>query len=29
VWTFRDGRVVRMQWFNSQSEALQIAGVRE
>jgi ketosteroid isomerase-like protein len=29
VWTFRDGRVVRMQWFNSHSEALQIAGVRE
>ena len=29
VWTFRDGRVVRMQWFNSQTDALQIAGVRE
>lgn len=29
IWTFRDGRVIRMQWFNTHAEALQIAGVRE
>ena len=29
VWTFRDGRVIRMQWFNTHTEALQAAGVRE
>ena len=29
VWTFRDGRVIRMQWFNTHDEALQAAGVRE
>jgi ketosteroid isomerase-like protein len=25
IWTFRDGRVIRMQWFNTHVEALQIA----
>jgi ketosteroid isomerase-like protein len=29
VWTFRDGRVARMQWFNTHEETLQHAGVRE
>jgi ketosteroid isomerase-like protein len=29
VWTFRDGRVTRMSWFNSHSEALEAAGLRE
>jgi uncharacterized protein len=29
VWTFRDGRVIRMQWFNTHTEALHAAGVRE
>jgi ketosteroid isomerase-like protein len=29
VWTFRDGRVVRMRWFNTHREALEAAGVRE
>ena len=29
IWTFRDGRVIRMQWCNTHTEALQIAGVRE
>jgi ketosteroid isomerase-like protein len=29
IWTFRDGRVVRMRWFNSHREALEAAGVRE
>jgi ketosteroid isomerase-like protein len=29
IWTFRDGRVIRMQWFNTHAEALQIAEVRE
>jgi ketosteroid isomerase-like protein len=29
VWTFRDGRVARMEWFNTHAEALQHAGVRE
>ena len=29
IWTFRDGRVIRMQWFNTHAEALQTAGVRE
>ena len=29
VWTFREGRVTRMQWFNTHAEAVQIAGVRE
>jgi ketosteroid isomerase-like protein len=26
VWTFRDGRVLRMRWFNTHAEALQAAG---
>lgn len=29
IWTFRDGRVVRMEWFNGHAAALQAAGVRE
>jgi ketosteroid isomerase-like protein len=29
IWTFRDGRAIRMQWFNTHAEALQAAGVRE
>ena len=28
IWTFRDGRVIRMQWCNTHEEALQLAGVR-
>jgi ketosteroid isomerase-like protein len=28
-WTFRDGRVVRMEWFNSHRKALEAAGVSE
>ena len=27
VWTFRDGRVARMRWFNSHREALEAAGL--
>jgi ketosteroid isomerase-like protein len=26
IWTFRDGRAVRMRWFNSHEEALAAAG---
>jgi ketosteroid isomerase-like protein len=29
VWTFRGGRVVRMQWFNTHHETLQAAGLGE
>ena len=29
VWTFRDGRVARMEWFNTHAETLQHAGLRE
>jgi ketosteroid isomerase-like protein len=29
IWTFRDGRVARMQWFNTHVEALQAARARE
>ncbi len=29
IWTFRDGRVIRMRWFHSHSEALEAAGERE
>jgi ketosteroid isomerase-like protein len=29
IWTFRDGRVVRMRWFNSHRETLEAAGLRE
>ena len=29
IWTFRDGRVVRMQWFNTHREALEAAGATE
>ena len=28
IWTFRDGRVTRMQWFNTHREALEAAGPR-
>jgi ketosteroid isomerase-like protein len=26
IWTFRDGRVIRMQWFNSHAETIRAAG---
>jgi ketosteroid isomerase-like protein len=29
IWTFRDGRVARMQWFNTHREALEAAGSTE
>ena len=29
VWTFRDGRVVRMRWFNSHRETLDAVGLPE
>ena len=29
IWTFRDGRVIRMRWFNSHRETLEAAGLRE
>jgi ketosteroid isomerase-like protein len=29
IWTFRDGRVIRMRWFNSHWETLEAAGLRE
>jgi ketosteroid isomerase-like protein len=29
VWTFRDGQVLRMQWFNTHREALDAAGLPE
>jgi ketosteroid isomerase-like protein len=29
VWTIKDGRAVRFQWFNSKAEALEAAGVGE
>jgi ketosteroid isomerase-like protein len=29
VWTFRDGRAIRMRWFHSHSETLEAAGLRE
>jgi ketosteroid isomerase-like protein len=29
IWTFRDGRVVRMRWFNSYRETLEAAGLHE
>jgi ketosteroid isomerase-like protein len=29
VWSFRDGRVTGMQWFNTHAETLQVAGLRE
>ncbi len=29
VWTVRDGRAVRFQWFSDPSEALQAAGLEE
>ena len=27
IWTFRDGRVTRLQWFNSHRETLEAAGL--
>jgi ketosteroid isomerase-like protein len=27
IWTFRDGKVARMQWFNTHREALEAAGL--
>jgi uncharacterized protein len=29
VWTIRDGKAVRFQWFNEPDEALEAAGLRE
>ena len=29
IWTFRDGHVTRMRWFNTQREALEAAGSTE
>jgi uncharacterized protein len=29
IWTFRDGRVTRMQWFNSHRDTLEAAGSTE
>jgi ketosteroid isomerase-like protein len=29
VWTFREGRVIRMRWFNTHREALDSAGLAE
>jgi ketosteroid isomerase-like protein len=29
IWTFRDGRVTRMRWFNTHRETLEAARVRE
>ena len=29
IWTFRDGRVVRMRWFNGHAETLEAAGIEE
>jgi len=29
VWSFRDGLVVRMRWFNTHRETLEFAGVRD
>jgi ketosteroid isomerase-like protein len=29
IWTFRDGLVVRMRWFNSHQETLEARGLRE
>jgi ketosteroid isomerase-like protein len=29
VWTFRDGKLARLDYFNDQAEALKAAGLRE
>jgi ketosteroid isomerase-like protein len=29
IWTFRDGRVLRMQWFNTHRETMEAAGSAE
>jgi hypothetical protein len=29
IWTFRDGRVTRMRWFNTHRETLEAAGVAD
>ena len=29
IWTFRDGQVLRMQWFNTYRETLHAAGLRD
>jgi ketosteroid isomerase-like protein len=28
VWTFREGRVTRMRWFNTHQETLEAVGLR-
>jgi ketosteroid isomerase-like protein len=29
IWTFRDGKVIRMRWFHSHAETLEAAGLSE
>ena len=29
IWTFRDGRAIRMRWFNTHRETLEAAGLAE
>jgi hypothetical protein len=29
IWSFRDGLVIRMRWFNTHRETLEFAGVRD
>ena len=29
IWTFRNGQVIRMRWFNTHRETLEAAGVAE
>ena len=29
IWTFREGKAIRMRWFNGQAEALEAAGLEE
>jgi ketosteroid isomerase-like protein len=29
IWTFRDGKAIRMRWFHSHRETLEAAGLRE
>jgi ketosteroid isomerase-like protein len=29
VWTIRDGKIVRVVWFNAREEALEAVGLRE
>jgi ketosteroid isomerase-like protein len=29
IWTLRDGKAIRLEWFNSHAEAIEAAGLRE